>query len=59
VVLTYPVHVMASERQADAEDAPEWVTRLKAAEAERQRLAYQAYINPRWRRSHRSSSASS
>ena len=45
VVLTYPVHVMASERQADGEDAPEWVARLRAADAERQRLAYRAYID--------------
>src|SRR5215470_7901082 len=45
VVLTYPVHVVASERQGGAEDAPEWVARLKAADAERQKLAYQAYIN--------------
>ena len=45
VVLTYPVHVMAGEREPHAEDAPEWVARLKAADAERQRLAHQAYAN--------------
>jgi hypothetical protein len=45
VVLTYPVHVMASEQQVDAEAAPDWVTRLKAADAERQRLAHEAYAN--------------
>jgi len=45
VVLTYPVHVLASERQPGAEGAPEWVARLKAADAERQKLAYQAYSN--------------
>jgi len=45
VVLTYPVHVVPSEHQPDAEDAPEWVARLKAADTERQRQAYQAYAN--------------
>jgi len=45
VVLTYPVHVMAGEREPRAEDAPEWVARLKAADAERQRLAHEAYAN--------------
>jgi len=45
VVLTYPVHVTGSERQSDTEDAPEWVARLKAADTERQRQAYQAYAN--------------
>jgi hypothetical protein len=45
VVLTYPVHVMAGEREPQAEDAPEWVARLKSADAERQRLAHQAYAN--------------
>ena len=45
VVLTYPVHVMASEHQVDAEVAPDWVASLKAADAERQRLAHQAYAN--------------
>ena len=45
VVLTYPVHVMPGEREPQAEDAPEWVARLKAADAERQRLAHQAYAN--------------
>jgi len=45
LVLTYRVHVMASERQPETEDAPEWVPRLKAADAERQRLASQAYAN--------------
>jgi hypothetical protein len=45
VVLTYSVHVVPSERQADAEDAPEWVASLKAADVERQRLAHEAYAN--------------
>jgi hypothetical protein len=45
VVLTYPVHVIASDRPWDADDEPDWVARLKAADAERQRLAYQAYNN--------------
>jgi len=45
VVLTYPVHVMAGEHQADADDVPDWVARLKAADAERQRLAHEAYAN--------------
>jgi len=45
VVLTYPVHVVPSERESDTEDAPEWVARLKAADSERQRQAYQAYAN--------------
>jgi hypothetical protein len=43
VVLTYPIHVMASDHQWDADDEPDWVARLKAADSERQRLAYQAY----------------
>jgi hypothetical protein len=45
VVLSYPVHVMAGEHPVDAEVAPDWVARLKAADAERQRLAHQAYAN--------------
>jgi len=45
VVLTYPVHVMAGGREPHAEGAPEWVARLKAADAERQRLAHQTYAN--------------
>jgi hypothetical protein len=45
VMLIYPVHVMASERHSDADDPPEWVARLKAVDAERQRLAYQAYAD--------------
>ena len=45
VVLTYPVHVMASEHQMDAEAAPDWVARQKAADAERQRLAREANAN--------------
>jgi hypothetical protein len=45
VVLTYPVHVMPSEGQAGGEEAPEWVARLKAVDAERQRIAYEAYVN--------------
>ena len=45
VVLTYPVHVMASEHPVDTEVPPDWVARLKAADAERQRAAQQAYAN--------------
>jgi len=45
VVLTYPVHVLPSERASASEDEPEWVGRLRAADAQRQRLAAQAYAN--------------
>jgi hypothetical protein len=45
VVLTYGVHVTGGEQAPGSEAEPDWVARLKAADAERQRLAYQAYAN--------------
>jgi hypothetical protein len=45
VVLTYGVHVTGSEQVPGSDAQPDWVARLKAADAERQRLAYQAYAN--------------
>ncbi|HTT42650.1 MAG TPA: hypothetical protein VMG33_06220 [Steroidobacteraceae bacterium] len=45
VLLRYPVHVRPSEQAADSSDEPEWVARLKAADAARQRLAAQEYAN--------------
>jgi len=45
VVFTYGVHVTGSEQAPGSEAQPDWVARLKAADAERQRLAYQGYAN--------------
>jgi hypothetical protein len=45
VLLTYRVHVLPSERAADAAEEPQWVGELRAADAARQRLAAQAYAN--------------
>jgi hypothetical protein len=45
VVLSYPVHVTASESETDSADQPEWVSRLRAADAVQQRLARQQYAN--------------
>jgi hypothetical protein len=45
VVLSYPVHIIASEGDGTPEVEPEWVARLKARDAEQQRRAYQAYVN--------------
>ncbi len=44
-VLTYPVHVVGSERDGPSEAQPEWVTRLRAKETEQQQQAYQSYMN--------------
>lgn len=45
VVLTYPVHVVASTLEGQPDPQPEWVGRLKARDAEQQQRASQAYSN--------------
>ena len=44
-ILTFPVHVTASDRDAPQDPQPEWLTRLKARDTEQQQRAYQAYMN--------------
>ena len=43
--LTFPVHVTASDRDTPQDPQPEWLTRLRARDAEQQQRAYRAYIN--------------
>jgi len=44
VILTYPVRVSRSDQPARSEP-PEWVSRLQARDAEKQKRAYEAYAN--------------
>jgi hypothetical protein len=45
VVLTYPVHVVASSLQGPPETQPAWLGRLMARDAEQRQRASQAYAN--------------
>jgi hypothetical protein len=45
VVVTYPVHIVGNGNESTAASEPEWLPRLKARDAARQRQAYEAQTN--------------
>ena len=45
VVVTYPVRLVGNGKESGAASEPEWLPRLKARDAARQRQSYEAQIN--------------
>jgi hypothetical protein len=45
VVMTYPIRLVGNGKEGGADPEPEWLSRLKARDATRQRQAYEAQAN--------------